>query len=119
MHISIVITADVVSLIETWLTERIFYVSVNGDNSCMTKSDTGTIQGLILGTIHYAIFMVLLFDPKKLTNYMDDMYIVRWNSYMKSLIFDMRNPWKSSQSGPRTWVLRSMKQRLRCVISSK
>ena len=45
------IPSDVVSLIEVWLTDRLYYVSINGDNSCLTKSETGTIQGSILGPI--------------------------------------------------------------------
>ena len=49
------VPTDVVSLIETWLTERLFYVSVNGDNSCLMHSDAGTIQGSILAPILYAI----------------------------------------------------------------
>ena len=84
------IPTDVVSLIETWLTDRLFYVSVDGDNSYLTKSDTGTIQGSILGPILYAIFVSPLFDLEKLSNYADDNYIVRWNSCIESLITDMR-----------------------------
>ena len=34
------IPADVVSLIETLLIERLFYFSINGDNSCLTRSDS-------------------------------------------------------------------------------
>ena len=84
------IPADVVSLIDTWLTERLFYVSINGDNSCLMTSNSGTIQGSILGPILYAIFVAPLFDLQKLSNYADDNYIVRWNKCIESLIIDMK-----------------------------
>jgi hypothetical protein len=84
------IPSDVVSLIEVWLTDRLYYVSINGDNSCLTKSETGTIQGSILGPILYAIFVAPLFDLEKLSNYADDNYIIRWNSCIESLIIDMK-----------------------------
>ena len=89
------VPTDVVSLIETWLTERLFYVSINGDNSCLMSSDAGTIQGSILGPILYAIFVAPLFDLEKLSNYADDNYIVRWNSDMESLIIDMKKSLES------------------------
>ena len=38
------IPADVVSLIGTWLSERIFYVSVDGDNSYFIAMNTGILQ---------------------------------------------------------------------------
>ena len=43
------IPADAVSLIRIWLTKRLIYVSIDGNNSYMIASDTGTIQGSILG----------------------------------------------------------------------
>ena len=89
------IPSDVVSLIELWLTEKLFYVSIKGDNSCLTLSDTGTIQGSILGPILYAIFVAPLFDLETLSNYADDNYIVRWNPHIESLIVDMKKTLKS------------------------
>ena len=41
---SVGIPADVVSLIETWLSDRIFYVSINGDNSYFIAMNTGILQ---------------------------------------------------------------------------
>ena len=84
------IPADVVSLIRIWLTERLIYVSVNGDDSCLLHSDTGTIQGSILGPILYAIFVAPLFDLEKLSNYADDNYIVRCSTNITELIIDMK-----------------------------
>ena len=73
------IPADMVSLIEECLTGRLFNGTINGDNSCMTASETGTIQGSILGPILYANFVAPLFEIEKLSNYANDNYIVRWN----------------------------------------
>ena len=84
------IPADVVSLIGTWLSERIFYVSVDGDNSYFIAMNTGILQGSILGPILYAIFVAPLFDLEKLSNYADDNFIIRWNSSIEELIIDMQ-----------------------------
>ena len=83
------IPADVVSLIRLWLTNRLLYVSINGDNSCLLATNTGTIQGSILGPILYAIFVSPLYDLEKLSNYADDNYIVRWNIDVEVLVNDM------------------------------
>ena len=56
------IPADVVSLIEAWLTKRLFYASIDGANSCLLRSNMGTIQGSIIGPILYTIFVAPLFD---------------------------------------------------------
>jgi hypothetical protein len=89
------IPADVVSLIKIWLTERLFYVEINGVNSCLTESSTGTIQGSILGPILYAIFVSPLFDVEKLSNYADDNYVVKWNTNIEALIKDMKKTLES------------------------
>ena len=84
------IPSDVVSLIETWLSQRLFYVSINGEDSCLTASETGTIQGSILGPILYAIFVSPLFDLHKISNYADDNFIIRWSRSINDLIIDMQ-----------------------------
>ena len=48
---------DVVRLIKLWLTDRSFYISINGENSLLIDLGGGTIQGSILGPILYAIFV--------------------------------------------------------------
>ena len=48
---------DVVKLIEIWLKERYFYVSVNGSDSMVKVTWYGIVQGSILGPILYAIFI--------------------------------------------------------------
>ena len=78
----------------------------DGENSCLIRSNTGTIQGSILGPILNAKFADPLFDLEKLSNYTDDNYIVRWNACIKSLIIDMKNLWKPSQNGSGIWVSR-------------
>ena len=64
--------ADLVALIEIWLTNRNFYVEVNGATSIFYDSNSGTIQGSILGPILYAIFVAPLFDLTDLLNFADD-----------------------------------------------
>ena len=43
----------------------LFYVSIDVNNSCLIKSNIGTIQRSILGPILYAIFVAPLFDLEK------------------------------------------------------
>ena len=47
---------DLVKLIEVWLTDRKFYVEVDGQVSRILDTADGTIQGSVLGPILYAIF---------------------------------------------------------------
>jgi hypothetical protein len=70
---------DVVSLIEIWLRERYFYVSVNGMNSTIVTSWYGIIQGSILGPILCMIFISPLFDLEKITNFADIKYAIEVN----------------------------------------
>ena len=56
----------------------------------MIGSETGTIQGSILGPSLYAVFVSPLFDLQKLSNYADVNFIVRWNMSINNLIIDMR-----------------------------
>ena len=50
---------DVIKLVEIWLTDRKYYVSVNGKHSFIRLSDLGTVQGSILGPFLYALFVSL------------------------------------------------------------
>ena len=84
------IPSDVVSLIETWLSRRHFYVSIDDSNSCLISSDSGTIQGSILGPVLYAIYVSPLFDIQKLSNYADDNFVIRWNKCVNDLINEMQ-----------------------------
>ena len=81
---------DVISLIKIWLEQRMFYVDIDGSVSPIFTSDTGTIQGSILGPILYAIFVSPIFDKEKMSNYADDNYVIKWNTKIEELIIDMR-----------------------------
>ena len=50
---------DMIKLVEIWLTDRKYYVSVNGKHSFIRLSDLGTVQGSILGPFLYALFVSL------------------------------------------------------------
>ena len=63
---------DVIGLIETWLTERFFYVDIDGVTSELMVTWFGIIQGSILGPILYAMFISPLFDIENFTCYADD-----------------------------------------------
>ena len=63
---------DVVSLVETWLTERFFFVEIDGIASEIKVTWYGIIQGSILGPVLYAIFMSPLFQIEKAVFYADD-----------------------------------------------
>ena len=80
---------DLIDLIAVWLSNRLFYVDIDGDCSFIKSTDTGTIQGSRLGPILYAIFVSPLFDIEKMSNYADDNFIVRWESDLTKLIKDM------------------------------
>ena len=80
---------DLVKLIEIWLTDRTFYVEINGINSRVYNSIDGTVQGSVLGPILYAIYVSLLFDLTSLTNFADDNFIIEFNSKVNILIIDM------------------------------
>ena len=81
---------DVILLVEIWLKQRLFYVDIDGSVSHLCSSDTGTVQGSILGPILYAIFVSPIFDKEKVSNYADDNYVIRWNRNIDELIVDMK-----------------------------
>ena len=53
------------------------------------KSETGTIQGSMLGPFLYGIYILPLFDLEKMTNYADDNLIIRYNASIVELINDI------------------------------
>jgi hypothetical protein len=48
---------DITKLISEWLKERFYYVSVDGQYSIMLELLMGMVQGSILGSILYTIFV--------------------------------------------------------------
>ena len=52
---------DIITLLSEWLRNRYFYVSVEGENSCIHHTEVGTVQGSILGPILYALFVSPIF----------------------------------------------------------
>ena len=80
---------DVVTLIDVWLKGRYFYVSLDGDNSFVHESNTGTVQGSILGPILFSLFVSPLIDLAKITLFADDNYVIVWNKHRGDLIIEM------------------------------
>ena len=54
--------SGVLRLIKTWLSNRSYYVNINGRNSEVILLNSGTKQGSMLGPIIYAIYVSPLFD---------------------------------------------------------
>ena len=71
---------DVVKLVQLWLTERFFYVEIDGCTSITKITWFGIVQGSILGPVLYAIFVSPLFNLEKLICYADDNFGLNWNS---------------------------------------
>ena len=85
---------DIVRLIKIWLTNRSFYVSVNGENSVLLDIISGTVQGSILGPILYAIYISPVFDKVDMTSFADDGQVVRANKSKQTLIIEMEDSLK-------------------------
>jgi hypothetical protein len=59
---------DVIKLINEWLTDRFYYIDINGCTSTLFEILLGTVQGSILGPILYALFVSSYWDfDKKLS----------------------------------------------------
>ena len=82
---------DVVDLIEVWLSDRSYFVSLNGRNSRLIDLSHGTIQGSILGPILYAIYVSPLFDLTDLTNFADDNFALVWSNTVDELVIQMQS----------------------------
>ena len=70
---------DLVGLVEVWLKDRCFYVSIDGNNSLLYDLLLGTVQGSVLGPVLYAIFISPLFDLEDLSAFADDNYTIKWH----------------------------------------
>ena len=80
---------DILSLIEIWLRNRVYYVEINGQVSKLFDIEHGTIQGSILGPVLYAIFVCPLFDLTDLSNFADDNYALTWNKNKELAVTSM------------------------------
>ena len=80
---------NLIDLIRAWLSERKYYVTVNGKCSMFYDLQSGIIQGSILGPFLYSIYMSPLFDISELTSFADDNYIIRCHSNITQLKEDM------------------------------
>jgi hypothetical protein len=80
---------DVIDLIEVWLRDRMYYVSLDGQNSVLFDLLLGTVQGSILGPFLYAIFVSPIFDNEFMFAFADDIFVPKTNNYTTELIDDM------------------------------
>ena len=81
--------SDLIKLIRTWLSHRKFYVNIEGSCSAIHYSNTGTVQGSVLGPVQYSLFVSPIFNLTKITNFADNNFIVRWNRVLSGLIVDL------------------------------
>ena len=82
--------SDVIDLVSVWLTNRYFYVSLDGSNSCVHECSVGTVQGSILGPILYSIFVSPLLALTELTLFADDNYALVWNKSKADIVLAMQ-----------------------------
>ena len=85
---------DILALLEVWLQNRMFYVQISDHNSLLIETNTGTIQGSILGPILYAIFVAPLYEISKLSNFADDNFALTQNKNKETCIQLMQNKLK-------------------------
>jgi hypothetical protein len=102
---------DLINLIRTWMTDREFYVETNWTRSSLYRSNTGTIQGSVLGPVLYVIFVSPLFDLTSITNFADDNFVILWNRLLSKLIVDLEKVLKM--------IMKWLKESGRVVNSSK
>ena len=81
---------DIISLVDEWLTTRYFYVNIGGESLYIKNIGMGMVQGSILGTILYAIFVSPLFDFAKMTLFADDNYVLHRNKQKPALLQEMK-----------------------------
>jgi hypothetical protein len=87
--------ANVIELIEVWLKDRLYYVSLDGHNSVLFDVFLGTVQGSILGPFLYAIFVSPIFDKEFMLAFADDIFVPKNNNSTTDLIDDMEKTLES------------------------
>ena len=86
---------DMIDLINVWLNERMYYVSIDGVNSVLFDLLLGTVQGSILGPVLYAIFVSPLFDLEFMLAFADGNFIPKTNQSKTEIILDMERALES------------------------
>ena len=81
---------DIITLLSEWLTNRYFYVSLEGENSYVHHCGVGTVQGSILGPILYALFVSPVFDLASMTMFADDNYVIKWHKHLNLLLDEIK-----------------------------
>jgi hypothetical protein len=69
------IPVQLIHLLDDWLSDRSAYCEVNKNNYEFFDVNFGTIQGSILGTLLFALFISLLTDIATSNTYADDNYL--------------------------------------------
>ncbi len=65
---------DVIGLLQEWLVGRIAYVEVEGLCSKFFDVDSGTVQGSVLGTVLFNLFISPFLENSSGPAYADDSY---------------------------------------------
>jgi hypothetical protein len=68
---------DMTELLEDWLSKRQSYVEVRGKTSYMNNSDSGTVQGSVLGPVLFSIFIRPIYDIEEITTYAENNYVIK------------------------------------------
>jgi hypothetical protein len=89
---------DVMRLL--WLTDRLYYVSIDGSNSILCDLLLGTVQGSILGPIVFIIIVSPIFDKEHLFPFEDDTFVPR----IKLSLIVLINNMKKSQEALTKWL---------------
>ena len=68
---------DLISLLESWLRDRLCYVEVRNNCSEYYNSNCGTVQGSILGPVLFNLYLSPLLEKEEMTSYADDSYLIK------------------------------------------
>ena len=84
------ISTDIIMLVEIWLRDRTYYIKCKKRNSCIRLSNSGTMQGMILGPFFYAMFVSPLFDLTPFHVFADDNQVIASDKNVVQLKFKMQ-----------------------------
>jgi hypothetical protein len=82
---------DLIELVNVWLCEKFYCVSMGGENSCMFDLLLGTVLGSVLGPVLYALFVSPLFDIVPVLSFADDSYEIIINKN-KLMLYTEKSP---------------------------